>query len=342
MADQPQDSSASTAETPVGGAASGGVQVQAAPRDRVKAGLLAGRSIKGLSRDLGVARPTVQGHARRLLEAGELVKREGRFFPGPSGGVQPGRITPHHAPVPLAITPEAAPPRLDTATDGKRIFRLTRPPGYVSELPGFVWSKPKGRSRSQLLHKVEFAHNGATWNLWLEQGIKAGKWSAWVGQVSPPPRFEDFQRPGEDPDDAFDRLTVQTVVAWAIKANVGLEPIPRRARRVSVTYQGIVENATWRSPSSDADSTPPDPSGRLALEVRGGELQDFVNNGPEMKRAFDAAIGRVDRAMVTIAERMAEHLEMEARQVTGDHLRGIALSPSTKRSLSPDSGVDVS
>lgn len=272
----------------------GGVRVRAAPRGQssaqVKAGLLAGESMKHLAKRLGMHRSSIQEHARRLLLSGEIAKAEGRYFPGPTGGGAGSHGKSDHAPVLVSTTQDPAPPqvRIDVATDGKRIFRVTRPPapGLVDKLPGFAGTKPKGKGRKQLLHKIAHTVAGRTWNLWLEESMAKGSWSLWVGQVLPPVPFAQFQAPGEDPDDAYDRLTIQTVVDWATKASIGLEPIPRRSRAVSVTYPGIVEGASWRSAPSDADQTPPDPSGRLALEVRGGELQEFVNNGPEWKNAM--------------------------------------------------------
>jgi len=343
-------------EGPDHGVQGGAGGVQAAPRDqtrlRVKAGLLAGRSIKGLSRDLGISRPTVQEHVARLLSSGQLVKSEGRFFPGPAGGVQGAKVTPHHAPVQGGVTPDPAPPaRIDVATDGKRVFRITRAPAAIDQVPGFVASKPKGRKPvTQLMHKVAYVEGGRTWNLWLEQGLKTDSWSLWVGQVQPPPPFAEFQKPGESPDDAWDRKTIDVAVAWATKAGVGLEPMPRRSRPVSVTYPGLViptaKGVPYRSGPSDADQTPPDPSGRLALEVRGGDLQDFVNNGPEWKRAVMGALqdqrdviafavkvqGIAAEAVAGLTKNHAGHLAHNVAQTDGVAARpspSFAAHPST-------------
>lgn len=282
------------------------------------AGLLAGRSVKGLAKDLGVSRSNVQQHRDRLLSDGYLVLSEGRFFPGPGRGGAMRRDNSHHAPVQGAITQGIAPPRLDVATDGKRVFRVTRPPapGKAEQMPGFAGNKPKGRKpATQLLHKVEYVTGGRTWNIWLEEGLRTGKWTAWVGQVKPAPRFADFQKAGEDPDDAWDRLTIETMVEWSAKAGIGLEPVPRRARPVSVTYPGVVEGSSWRSQKSDADQTPPDPSGRLALEVRGKDMQEAVNALPETTEvvaAIQAEVSRQAGLLLDMARNVTAHVQVSA------------------------------
>lgn len=323
---------------------------------RVKAGLLAGRSIKALARDLGLGRSTVQEHVKRLLLTGSVVKVDGRYLPGLDGGVPVAKGHARHTPVPGEGTQRPAPPRsIDVATDGRRTFRVTVPPVDVSRLPGFVASKPKGpKPVVQILHHV--AHTdatGRTWNMWMDQSVSKHRWSLWVGKVLPAPRFEDFQKPGETPDDAFDRLAVNTVMGWAAKAGVGLVPAPRRSRPVAVTLPGTMPpGRVWRDSETTSDGTPPHPNGWNTLELQSNDAER-TRQHQMAHRALPETTGRVDRmevllarydkALLALAERAVAQIELEVRQATGAHLHEAAsLSPlPPKRVLSPENGVDV-
>lgn len=373
MAEQSQDSSASTATSeataggvPGGGGAGavGGVPVPGAQGAssalRVKAGLLAGVSMKALAKKLGLGRSTVQEHAKNLLLDGQLVKSEGRYYPGSGqpvkGGVPGAEGTPTHTPMPGRGTQRPAPPRrIDVATDGRRTFRVMQPPAFVQRLPGFVISKPKGAEPFvQMLHHI--AHTdaqGRTWNLWLDHSISKHRWSLWVGKVLPPPRFEDFQKPGETPDDAFDRLTVTTVMEWAAKAGVGLMPVPRRSRPVAVTMPGTMPpGLTWRDSQTTSDGTPPHPNGWNTLELQSNDAertrqhQEAHNKLPETTanvEVLNALVAKLDRVLVALAERAIIHAELSVKQETASQLRDAAgLSLPPKRIPFPDSGVDVS
>lgn len=334
-----------------GGVQGGGVQVQPAPSGRrvhqVKAGLLAGLSIKGLAKQLGISRASVQEHARRLLETGELVKADGRYCPGTQtglqGGVQVARYT-------RDLTPVQGTHHPDVATDGRRTFRIVQPPALVDRVPGFQISKPKGqrpgRPVAQMLHHVAHTDtHGRTWNLWLEQSIAKGRWSLWVGQVLPPPRFQDFQKPGETPDDAVDRLTVQVVVDWAAKAGVGLVPVPRRTRPVSVAFPGVVPpGMTWKDDQTTADGTPPHANGWNTLELQGPDaertrlLQKAVRGLPETTGTVanhGDQLQEMDRLLAELGRRVLQHLELDVRRETAatqlaiaHTVEGIAARPS--------------
>lgn len=322
----------------------------------MKAGLLAGKPIKALARELGLGRSTVQEHAKRLLLAGAIVKAEGRYFPGPGRGVPVAGGHTGHTPVPGGGTQRPAPPqRIDVATDGRRTFRVTMPPADVTRLAGFVASKPKGPRKPvvQMLHQVVHADAGGhTWNLWLDQSLSQGRWSLWVGKVLPPPRFADFQKPGETPDDAFDRLAVRTVMEWAAKAGVGLVPVPRRSRPVAVTFPGTMPpGVVYRGLEQTSDGTPPHPNGWNTLEIQGNDAERTRQHQeahlvlPETTAkvdAFDASLSRIDRALVALAERYALALELDLKLATVGNLRDLAsLSPSTKRPLSTETGVEI-
>lgn len=271
----------------------GGVRVRVrenAGRTRtlVRDALLLNPSLKGVARALGLNRKTVQEHADSLLLAGVLVRAKrgtgygwskGPNWGGEGGcGVQPASRA-------GLTSPHPAPPRVDEATDGARTFTVMRPPDDVTRLPGFLGSKPKGKGRAQLVHAVRFTVKGRTFGLQLNQTIRTNVWGLTVGRVSPPVPFADFQVAGEDPDDAWDRFVVAAVEEWTRRTGVGVDLTPRRTRRVSVTYRAMVQpGVKWRSAPSDADESPPDETRRAALELRGQELQEFVNEGPEFRR----------------------------------------------------------
>lgn len=342
------------------GVQGGGVQVQAAPRvlrvHAVKAGLLAGRSIKRLARELGITRASVQEHARRLLSTGQLVKVEGRYYPGPAGkpagGVQGRVYTPGHTPVPPTNTRDPAPPhRIDVATDMMRRFRIVQPPAIVDKVPGFVITKPKGQRKgqptTQLLHEVNARDAaGRVWNLWLESSTTTGRWSLWVGKVQPPPRFVDFQRPGETPDAATDRLTSQVVYEWAASAGLVVVPIPGKTRPVAVTFPGTVPpGLTWRDGQTTADGTPPHANGWNTLELQSYDaertrLQQEAHVAlPETtKQVADHEAWRhqADAMLADLRRFVLGHLELDVKRQTAANYTamaqlpdGIAAKPST-------------
>lgn len=282
-------------------------------RTLVRDALLRGISLKSLALQLGFSRKNVQKHAARLLLDGELVRQKRgstwAWAQGPRfGGCDPRpdpRATPDQT-----VRPQV---RVDVVTDGRRSYIVHQPPTDVWKLVGLTGTKPKGTNKSQRAHAVRFTHAGHTYSATLTETVSTNVWGLTVGRVSPPVPFAAFQVAGEDPDDAWDRKCTEAVLAWAQRAGVGVDSHPTRTSRVSVTYLGLVQpGVKWRSSPSDADLSKGDPLGRAELEIRGQELQDFVNGGPEFQKAVVSEMTSQRAIILELARNVTAHASASA------------------------------
>jgi hypothetical protein len=247
------------------------------PRTLVMQGLLNGHSIKGLAVALGLNRATVQEHAARLLEKSVLTRvKRGQTWAWSKGpayeldAVARGGAGSTRLPCGDDQQVRGRTPRIDVATDGARTFVVTRAPRDVTILPTFAGTLPKGRGRKQRVHSFRFTNGGREFKLLMDETVNdPTAWSLTVGKVSPGVPFEEFQQPGETPDDGWDRYVARVASAWCLKVGVVIDPTPRRTKPVSVTFPGTVPpGLKFGGGEATGDGTPPDPSGWNALELQ--------------------------------------------------------------------------
>lgn len=316
-------------------------------RHLVMAGALAGESGRAIARRLALGHKTVQKHLDRLLSKRVLAWNGSRFVAGPAYQFEKARAE--------GGGPDRYPPGPATAvggviTDGKRTFTVRGQPGrHPMDMPGFAGTSLSGRgepSKKRQNHRFKWTADGRTHDMLLTNQPTTGAWGLQYLRCSPAPRKGEL---GEaDKEAVWDRFVSEWACKWAALSEVALDPAPRRSRPVSLAFPGIAPpGIKTRRPNLDIDDTP-EPK---TVEVRTDELADFIETGPDFKRAvvdnladlearYAALEEREDR-LVKVASKAADLFE-KSQAVQVAILRAVAPPPPSPSLPSFNSGVEFS